>query len=294
MNQRWKIVYVDDDEPEPKKGELNKDFGLYVERPFHVSTKLPSGRYLDTIGNNIVIKTPNGFNTQQWYFDQKTRTIKSVGNAGKSWDIKNAGKSNNLQVWNTNSGWFQFFKYEVENFVNIHSGKVLDVAGGKDAEGQNVIVWKRHNGNNQKWTITYVDSVKIDTNEDFTGTWGFTANKPFYLRSKLPSRRVMEVTGGRNLVLKRARKDQEQQQFFFDSTTKTIKSQKFKEKSLDIQGGGSTKNMQIWKTNARWFQLFKFEGEYLTNEKGLVLEVQGNKDAENTNLIVGSKNGGKN
>jgi len=78
MNQRWTIVYVDEDKPEPKKGELNKDFGLYVEREFHVVTFMASGRYLDLINNNIVLKTPNGFSSQRWFFDQKSKTIKSV------------------------------------------------------------------------------------------------------------------------------------------------------------------------------------------------------------------------
>jgi hypothetical protein len=35
MNQQWTIVYVDEYK-EPKKGELNEQFGLYVERDFYV------------------------------------------------------------------------------------------------------------------------------------------------------------------------------------------------------------------------------------------------------------------
>jgi hypothetical protein len=35
------------------------------------------GRYLDIVGNNVVIKTPNSFDSQTWFFDYKTRTIKS-------------------------------------------------------------------------------------------------------------------------------------------------------------------------------------------------------------------------
>jgi hypothetical protein len=46
---------------EYKKGELNKEFNMYVERPFFIKSNLPSGRYLDVVDNrNIVIKTPNG------------------------------------------------------------------------------------------------------------------------------------------------------------------------------------------------------------------------------------------
>jgi hypothetical protein len=151
IHQKWNIIYVDEDKEEPKKGELNEDFGLYVERYFYVQTAMASARYLDILGNNLVIKTPNGYDTQKFYFDQRTKTIKSVGKSNSSWDIQSAGKSANMQVWSTNSGWFQIFKYQGENFVNVQSGKVLDVAGSKDEEAANVIVHGRHNGVNQRW-----------------------------------------------------------------------------------------------------------------------------------------------
>jgi hypothetical protein len=71
------IVYVDEMKAEPKKGELNTDFNFIVERPFHLVSGLGSGKYLDLIGRNMVIKTRNGRRTQLWYFDQRTRTVKS-------------------------------------------------------------------------------------------------------------------------------------------------------------------------------------------------------------------------
>jgi hypothetical protein len=99
-------VYVDEWKGEPGKGELNEDFGLYVERDFHVVTQLSSGRYLDLINNrSIVIKTPNGRNTQRWYFDQRSLTIKTRLN-NQSFDIKSSGRTNNMQIWSTNSGWW--------------------------------------------------------------------------------------------------------------------------------------------------------------------------------------------
>jgi hypothetical protein len=70
LNQQWDIIYADQWKRDPKKGELNTRFGLYVERPFYVITKMTSGRYLDILGRNLVIKTSNGRNTQQWYFHQ--------------------------------------------------------------------------------------------------------------------------------------------------------------------------------------------------------------------------------
>jgi hypothetical protein len=48
---------------EPRKGELNKQFNFIVERDFYLQTLMKSGRYLDRLGNNVVLKTPNGRNT---------------------------------------------------------------------------------------------------------------------------------------------------------------------------------------------------------------------------------------
>jgi uncharacterized cupin superfamily protein len=151
LNQQWELVYADEWKGEPGKGELNEDFGLYVERPFYIVTKLTSNRYLDLINNrNMVIKTPNGRNTQIWYFHQQSLTIRTKLN-NQSWDIQHAGKTSNMQVWSTNSGWFQIFKYDDERFCNVKDGRCLDVSGNKDAEGQAVIVHKSHGGTNQRW-----------------------------------------------------------------------------------------------------------------------------------------------
>jgi hypothetical protein len=104
--QRWKIIYADEYQREPIKGELNKKFGLYVERDFYVVSALKSNRYLDLINNrNMVIKTPNGRKTQVWYFHQQSLTIRTRYN-NQSWDIKSAGRTNDMQIWSTNSGWF--------------------------------------------------------------------------------------------------------------------------------------------------------------------------------------------
>jgi hypothetical protein len=106
LNQQWDLIYADEYPEDPKKGELNPDFGLYVERPFHIVTEMASNRYLDLINNrNMVIKTPNGRNTQVWYFHQQSLTIRTKLN-NQSWDIQSAGRTNNMQVWSTNSGWF--------------------------------------------------------------------------------------------------------------------------------------------------------------------------------------------
>jgi hypothetical protein len=78
IHQRWRVVYVEDYEEEPTKGQLNKKFGLYVDRDFYIVSALPKGRYLDLINNrNMVVKTQNGRKTQVWYFHQQSLTIRT-------------------------------------------------------------------------------------------------------------------------------------------------------------------------------------------------------------------------
>ena len=106
LNQQWDIIYADEYPEEPKKGELNEEFGLYVQRPFYIISQLDENRYLDLINNrNMVIKTQNGRKSQTWYFDQRSKTIKTKLN-NQSFDIKSSGKSNDMQIWSTNSGWW--------------------------------------------------------------------------------------------------------------------------------------------------------------------------------------------
>ena len=106
LNQQWEIIYKDEYKGEPGKGELNERFGLYVERPFYIVSELGQNRYLDLINNrNMVIKTRNGRSTQTWWFDQKSLTIKTKLN-NQSFDIQTSGKTNNMQVWSTNSNWW--------------------------------------------------------------------------------------------------------------------------------------------------------------------------------------------
>lgn len=50
----------------------------------------------------------------------------------------------------------------------------------------------------------------------------------------MTSGRAIEVVGGRNLVIRSKKAGNEAQLFFFDNGSKTIKSQLFKDRSIDI------------------------------------------------------------
>ena len=123
-----------------KKGELNKDWGYRIETPFYIVSSSDSGRYLDLLSNQMVIKTPNGRTSQQWFFNQQTKTIRSWRTRSYSWTVK----KNNMVVGGTNSEWYQLFKYDTEklNFYNVKDLKVLDVEGHRDEEGNKVVTAK--------------------------------------------------------------------------------------------------------------------------------------------------------
>ena len=107
VGQTWDIIYVDEMPDDLKDGDMMKDWGMKINTPFHVISNLPAGRYLDVpVGRNMVIKTRNGFSSQEWYFHQLSRTIRNMKHKTWSWDIQNAGRSSNLQAYNTNSRWF--------------------------------------------------------------------------------------------------------------------------------------------------------------------------------------------
>jgi hypothetical protein len=98
---------------------MNTKFGLYVERDFHIVSALGNNKYLDLINNrNMVIKTPNGRKTQVWYFHQQSLTIRTRYN-NQSFDIRSSGRTRDMQIWRTNSGWWQLFKYEGGSLVNF-------------------------------------------------------------------------------------------------------------------------------------------------------------------------------
>ena len=67
---------------------------------------MPSKRVLDVVGRNLVIKTKSDRKTQQFVFDAKTRTIKSMANKGWSFNIDGNGRSRNIRMYNTNSNWW--------------------------------------------------------------------------------------------------------------------------------------------------------------------------------------------
>jgi hypothetical protein len=138
--------------------------------------------------------------------------------------------------------------------VNIRNRKVLDVSGGKDKEGQEVIVWGLHKGANQRWKIQYLDKLDKQPTSGLNKEFGFHIGRPFYLVSRLPMRRVAECVGANNVQLRRYTKGRVAQQFYFDQTSKTIRSQQWKNYAMEIQSNGGSANLRMTSgINSRWW-----------------------------------------
>jgi len=101
-NQRWNIKYIDEMGNRTTKG-FNKERGLYINRPFYIESKLWLQRVISVAGGkNLVIQSRTDKKHQQWYFDQKTKTIKSVEFKDRSIDAR----SGSIYAQPTDARWY--------------------------------------------------------------------------------------------------------------------------------------------------------------------------------------------
>lgn len=59
-----------------------------MNRPFYIIALFGENRFVDVIGNRVAIKSRNTRDSQLWYFDGVTKTIKNKINE-QSLDIRN-------------------------------------------------------------------------------------------------------------------------------------------------------------------------------------------------------------
>jgi hypothetical protein len=131
--------------------------------------------------------------------------------------------------------------------------KVLDVSGGRDAEGQACIVHGNHGKANQRWNVVYLDKAEKEQTEGMHEDFGFQINKPFYFRSRMPFRRIVEAHGNHHITLRRWRKNQVVQQWWFDGVSKTVRSQNWKGHAIEIISNGNGNDIRFAGVNSRWW-----------------------------------------
>jgi hypothetical protein len=107
---KWDVTYVKEYEAEQlSKGDYNPDWGFKIETDFHIVSRMGSRKYVDLISNNVVLKRPNGFNSQVWYFDNTTKTIRSRRTTSYSLQIKSSGATSGkgmMVITSTASRWW--------------------------------------------------------------------------------------------------------------------------------------------------------------------------------------------
>lgn len=237
LNQKWKVIYVEDAEALKTTG-LYHAMGLHLGRPFIIRSRMPMQRVLTVVGGrNVAIMTHDRTKeTQIWFLDARSKSIKNVKHNSQSLDIQNSGTSTNLQIWNTNARWWQLFGYKDGYMTDIKDNRVFDVAANRDAEGQNVILFKKHGGLNQQWDIVYLDEMPPPLSSgDFHPDYGMYCNREFSVVSKEGSGKYIDVIGS-NLALK-TRSDSKSQKWMFELATRTIINAD-SGLSWDIQGEG--------------------------------------------------------
>jgi hypothetical protein len=255
LRQQWDIIYTDAMPPEPKKNDLFKDFNLVIERPFFIVSALPDGRYIDVINNNMVIKTRNGFESQQWYFDYESRTIKNVKSKNMSINIQSNGKGSNMEIRATNSASYQMFKFDGAYLVSLIDNRVVQVPGDKDIEGQTVTIGEKNKSTGQRWKIIFVDQAPKEATKGMNKDFGLMIGKPFYIVSAMHMHRVMDARsqGAVNIKQIDPTRAEKGQLFMFDGATKTIKSVRHPTHSISIKSDGNNNGLHLQTTNARWF-----------------------------------------
>jgi hypothetical protein len=243
---------------------MNKDFGFYINRPFYIMSKLPMRRVLDIKGGrNINLQSRvNGKKTQQFTFDEKTKTIQSIGFKGKSLEIQNEGRNGNVQINAVNSRWFQLFRLKGEFIVN-EKGKVLDVSGGRDQENSNVQVWVLNKTPAQQWDIVYLDEFKADPKKgEMSLEFGLFLGRPFHIVSELPSRRYLDIVNKRPVI--KIDNGRDSQKWMFNWATRSIQSMSTGNLSLTMNARRNNL-LTVAKSQSQWFNIFKFSDGFIEN-----------------------------
>ena len=118
--------------------------------------------------------------------------------------------------------------------------------------------------------------------------FGLEISRPFILRSRMPTQRVLECLGANALILSDYVKGKPGQQFCFDGGSKTIQSQQWPGRAITLQSSGGSTNVHMeTATNSGWFQLWRYENNTLANVGAKVLlTVKFKEDDEDPSIGV--------
>jgi hypothetical protein len=61
-------------------------------------------------------------------------------------------------------------------------------------------MWNKHNGANQRWSIVYVDQASKVPTKGLDTKFGLHINRPFFIVSRMPMRRVASASGPNGIL----------------------------------------------------------------------------------------------
>jgi hypothetical protein len=77
--------------------------------------------------------------------------------------------------------------------------------------------------------------------------------RPFYMRSRLPMKRVIECVSNAYLRHKRYAKGRMAQQWIFDGVSKTVQGWYWKNRAIEITSNGGSQTLRMNTPNSRWW-----------------------------------------
>ena len=159
-NQRFEVNYN-------TKKPLFISSGLPKNRAFMIKSKMRDGRVLyfnRHIGGgqyDVSIRKPQYDDREIWIFDEKTGHIRNYKHRGFALGVEKGKDARGALVVMRRAEWSADMKWKYQsgrphNWIPFSNGGLcLDVAGGRNVDGQRVIVWSHHNGDNQKFEAQF-------------------------------------------------------------------------------------------------------------------------------------------
>lgn len=183
---------------------------------------------------------------QQWKFDEVSKTIKSVQSSANSLSV-NINNGQNWLLSATNSRWNQLMKFS-DGYLYTNRGNVLTIPDGKYKTGYQYgdqmtiptqFIEKKSStdcaaessccrGENQRWKIIYLEDYEKNWLKagEYASENGFFIERPFYIMSRVPSRRYLEVYPNQQATIRTPTRSLPQT-FYYNWVQRTIMSKQW-------------------------------------------------------------------
>jgi thioredoxin reductase len=205
-NQLWQIVPVETIEP-----DVEANFVIAPNTLYQVVSVLDKTKALsvDQTGK-VVVRTYNGDGNQKFSLETAHNKFAFIASHNRSrvcvfQDGQNKGAEIVVDQQPHGSSWFEVTRATAGKWANkayiikTHVGKQgLDIAGGQATEGQKVLQYDLHGGDNQNWLIEPVEIVDPEVPANFAPF----ANTSYKIVSVLDKSKALSADQGNKIVVR--------------------------------------------------------------------------------------------